>query len=159
KQIIQDPLPGQIDRGKHRIQVDEAKHFLIQPSDKQHRLFLAESRKQKAARRFHVRRLAVKLPVSVEQRRDFAHISERGLTYFQTNRGNMHWDKGTRRARRVNSFCAPSACYHFDAASGDQACRRYRKLLPCTTIGSRWNARLLFPLRGTQATTSQNWSA
>ena len=104
-------------------------------SQKQHRLAFAQPCEQKAARRFQVRRLLVKLPVGIEQGRDLAHVGWRGLHNFQRLCWGTHGDKETRRRLAVNSFVArlPAMIVEKQCRSAALKGPAFRRAVNCAT--------------------------
>jgi hypothetical protein len=74
EQVVQYPLPRQIDGREEGVQIHEAGNFRFEACHEHHGLGLAKPCEQEATRGLHIGRLAVELTIGIEERRDVAHI-------------------------------------------------------------------------------------
>jgi hypothetical protein len=97
-------LAGEVGRGEHRLKVHDSDGGAFVEGDEEHRLAFAQASEQETARRLLVRRLLVKLPISVKQRGDSANVGGRGLYNIDLEGLGVHSDKETRQPCCVNLF-------------------------------------------------------
>src|ERR1019366_8594313 len=103
-QIAEDPLPCEVQRREHWVQMHEPLSALLMLGIKQHGLAFAQAGEQKTPCRLLIRRPLIELPVGIEQWSYDPHIRRRGLHDFDFERCRVHAEKETRPPRRVNCF-------------------------------------------------------
>jgi Inner membrane protein CreD len=104
KQVVKNPLPGEVGGGENRIEVDEPDWGEFVLGEKQRRLALAEAGEQEAACCLFVGRPLVELAIRVKEWCEGPDVGGSGLEDFDLERFRVHADKGTRRGRGVNSY-------------------------------------------------------